>query len=67
MDILHISQSTKNRNLSMNFKFVTTYLKFYTKRPVYTFINLINVNKVPMFILATMNEIFLTSVAVVFC
>lgn len=66
MDILHISQSTKNRKLSMNFKFVTTYLKFYTKRPVYTFINLINVNKVPTFILATMNEIFITSVPV-FC
>lgn len=35
MDILHISHSTKNRNLSMNLKFVTTYLKFYTKRSAY--------------------------------
>ena len=42
MDILHISQSTENRNLSMNLKFVTTYLKFYTKRSVH-FINHVNV------------------------
>lgn len=35
MDILHISQSTENRNLPMNLKFVTTYLKSYTKRPVH--------------------------------
>lgn len=42
MDILHISQSTENRNLSMNLKFVTTYLKFYTKRSVH-FMNHVNV------------------------
>jgi hypothetical protein len=36
MDILHISHSTKNRNLSMNLKFVTTYLKFYTERSAYS-------------------------------
>lgn len=48
MDILHISQSTENRNLSMNFKVLTTYLKFYTKRPVH-FINHVNVKQVPMF------------------
>lgn len=35
MDILHISQSTENRNPSMNSKFATTYLKFYTKRSVH--------------------------------
>lgn len=35
MDILHISHSTKNRNLPMNLKFVTTYLKFYITRSAY--------------------------------
>ena len=60
MDILHISQSTENRNLSMNLKFVTTYLKFYTKRSVH-FINHVNV-KYPsffFFLMAMRNKILL--------
>ena len=63
MDILHISQSTENRNLSMNLKFVTTYLKFYTERSVH-FINHVNVkceigNPLPplFFLLAMRNKI----------
>lgn len=58
MDILHISQSTENRNLSMNLKVLTIYLKFYTKGSVH-FINHINVKQVPMFLLVARNKIFL--------
>lgn len=58
MDILHISQSTENRNLSMNLECVTTYLKCYTKRSVH-FINHINVKQGPVFLLATRDKIFL--------
>lgn len=58
MDILHISQSTENRNLSVNLKFVTTYLKFYTKRSVH-FINHVNVKFLFFFLLAMRNKILL--------
>lgn len=58
MDILHISQSTENRNLSMNLEFVTTYSKCYTERSVH-FINHINVKQGPVFSLAARDKIFL--------
>lgn len=58
MDILHIAQSTEHRILSMNLKFLISYLKLYTKRSVH-FINHINVKQVSMFLLAERNKIFL--------
>lgn len=58
MDILHIAQSTENRNPSMNLKFLTFYLKLYAKRSVH-FINHINVKQVSRFLLAERNKILL--------
>ena len=58
MDILLISQNTENRNLSMNLKLVTTYLKFYTKTSVH-FISRLNVKEAPLFLLASRDKLLL--------